>query len=103
MERPLPGRPNINASNRLLPGTDLMWNSLSQDFRFAYRGLSRAKAFTAAAILTLALGIAGTTGMFALIEGCCSGHFPCANRIGSSLPGKRCARPGRRDIRSETS
>jgi len=43
--------------------------SLSQDFRFACRGLWRAKAFTGAAVVTLALGIAGTTVMFALIQG----------------------------------
>lgn len=42
---------------------------LSQDFRFATRGLWRAKGFTGAAVLTLALGIAGTTVMFALIQG----------------------------------
>lgn len=42
---------------------------LSQDFRFAFRGLSRAKGFSGAAVLTLALGIAGTTVMFALIQG----------------------------------
>lgn len=43
--------------------------SLSQDLRFACRGLWRAKAFTGAAVLTLAIGIAGTTVMFALIQG----------------------------------
>ena len=43
--------------------------SLSNDFRFACRGLWRAKAFTGAAVVTLALGIAGTTVMFALIQG----------------------------------
>lgn len=42
---------------------------LSQDFRTAWRALRRAKAFTAAAILTLTIGIAVTTVMFALIEG----------------------------------
>jgi putative ABC transport system permease protein len=46
-----------------------MLERVSQDFRFAYRGLWRAKAFTAAAVFALALGIAGTAGMFALIEG----------------------------------
>jgi putative ABC transport system permease protein len=40
-----------------------------QDLRSAIRGLRRARAFSAAAILTLAIGIAGTTGMFALIQG----------------------------------
>ena len=43
--------------------------SLNQDLRLACRGLWRAKSFTGAAVLTLALGIAGTTVMFALIQG----------------------------------
>ncbi len=47
----------------------MILESLSQDFCVACRGLWRAKAFTGAAVLTLALGIAGTTAMFALIEG----------------------------------
>src|SRR5919106_5853723 len=42
---------------------------LSHDFRSAFRGLWRAKGFTVAAVLTLALGIAGTTVMFTLIQG----------------------------------
>ncbi len=42
---------------------------LNQDIRSACRGLWRAKAFTAAAILTLALGITGTVVMFAVIDG----------------------------------
>ena len=40
-----------------------------QDLRYAVRLLWRAKAFTTAAVSTLALGIAGTTVMFALIQG----------------------------------
>ena len=40
-----------------------------QDIRTAYRGLSRAKAFTAAATFTLALGVTGTTVMFAVVDG----------------------------------
>ena len=39
------------------------------DVRLAWRGLRRAKAFTAAAVFTLAVGIAGTTAMFALVHG----------------------------------
>ncbi len=42
---------------------------LQQDVRHACRLLWRAKGFTAAAVLTLALGIAGTTVMFALVQG----------------------------------
>lgn len=43
--------------------------NLTQDLRLAWRGLRRAKAFTAAAVMTLGVGIAGTTVMFALIQG----------------------------------
>ena len=39
------------------------------DVRLAWRGLRRAKGFTAAAVLTLAVGMAGVTTMFALIQG----------------------------------
>ena len=39
------------------------------DVRLAWRGLTRAKAFSLATILTLALGIAGTTVMFTLVRG----------------------------------
>ena len=42
---------------------------IQQDARYAVRMLWRAKAFTTAAVLTLALGIAATTVMFALIQG----------------------------------
>ena len=47
----------------------MMFESLKQDLHFACRSLSRAKSFTAAAVLTLALGVAGTTVMFSLIRG----------------------------------
>jgi putative ABC transport system permease protein len=40
-----------------------------QDLRLACRGLLRAKSFTGTAVLTLSVGIAGTTVMFALIQG----------------------------------
>jgi predicted permease len=47
----------------------MILESLYQDLRLACRGLWRAKAFAVAAVLMLALGIAGTTVMFALIRG----------------------------------
>src|SRR5688572_30571506 len=40
-----------------------------QDLRVAWRGLQRARGFTAVAVLTLAVGIAGTTAMFAFVQG----------------------------------
>jgi putative ABC transport system permease protein len=39
------------------------------DVRLAWRGLWRSTGFTAAAVLTLAVGMAGVTSMFALIQG----------------------------------
>jgi putative ABC transport system permease protein len=48
----------------------LRWlDTLLYDLRYASRVLWRAKGFTAAAVLTLGIGIAGTTLMFALIHG----------------------------------
>jgi len=46
-----------------------MIDVLRQDARFAIRQLRRAPAFTAAAMLTLALGIGANTGIFTLIHG----------------------------------
>src|SRR6266581_1774345 len=40
-----------------------------RDLRLAWTGLRRAPAFTAAAVLTLAVGIGGTTAMFTLVQG----------------------------------
>jgi putative ABC transport system permease protein len=42
---------------------------LAKEFRFALRQLSQTPGFTCVVILTLALGIGGTTGVFSLIEG----------------------------------
>jgi putative ABC transport system permease protein len=46
-----------------------MLESWFHEVRLAWRGLSRARAFTVAAVLTLAVGMAGVTAMFALIQG----------------------------------
>jgi putative ABC transport system permease protein len=46
-----------------------MLESWLHDVRLAGRGLRRAKGFTVAAVLTLAVGMAGVTAMFALIQG----------------------------------
>lgn len=47
----------------------MLFEAWWQDLRSAWVGLRRAGAFSGAAVLTLAVGIGGTTSMFALIEG----------------------------------
>jgi len=42
---------------------------ITHDVTVAWRGLSRAKPFAAAAVLTLAVGIGGTTATYALVQG----------------------------------
>ena len=53
---------------------------LAQDLRTAWRGLTRAKAFTAAVVLTLTTGIAATALMFALIDGVLLRPLPIRNQ-----------------------
>ncbi len=51
---------------------------LAHDVHLAWRGLLRAKGFTAAAVLTLGVGMAGVTSMFALIQGVLLRPLPMA-------------------------
>src|SRR5437868_12088039 len=54
----------------VLPGMqiDEMLTNVTQDFRFAARMLWRNRGFAASAMLILALGIAASTGLFAVID-----------------------------------
>ena len=51
---------------------EMWWNDLS----LASRSLRRAKGFSGVAALTLAIGITGTTAMFALVQGVILRPFP---------------------------
>src|ERR1043165_5362312 len=43
-------------------------NSIIKDIRFALRGLLKHRAFTAIAVVTLALGIGGSTSIFTVVD-----------------------------------
>src|SRR5262245_23399529 len=45
-----------------------MMNSVIRDLRFALRGLLKHPAFTAIAVVTLALGIGGSTSIFTVVD-----------------------------------
>jgi putative ABC transport system permease protein len=44
------------------------WNSLTQDVRFAFRQVRRSPGFSAVVVVTLALGIGGTTAVFSVLQ-----------------------------------
>jgi len=53
--------------------------SIPRDLRFAARGLRRSPAFTAAAVVTLALGIGATTAVFSVVYGILFRPLPFPN------------------------
>ena len=50
-----------------------------QDLRYAVRTLGRARAYTAVAVMTLALGIGANTAVFSVIHGVLLKNLPFAN------------------------
>src|SRR6476469_3365510 len=64
-----------------------MIDALVRDARFAARGLARTPAFTAAAVLTIAIGIGATTTVFSAVYGVLFRPlpFPNADRLVSVI------------------
>ncbi len=60
-----------------------MIEAIVRDLRFAARGMARTPSFTAAAVLTLAIGIGATTAVFSVVYGVLLRPlpFPTADRL----------------------
>ena len=70
----------------------LWWDQLRQDLRYGLRTLRKAPAFTAAAALTIALGVGANTAVFSLVDTVMLQSLPVRNPNSSScrppaLPG----------------
>jgi hypothetical protein len=63
------GNPTLIRENAMDSWTFRAFENMVRDFAYAGRTIRKNRAFTVTAVLTLALGIGGTTAVFSLVQG----------------------------------